>query len=392
MKNLFARRMTNVHKSFIREIMKVIGDPEIISFAGGLPNPNFFPVEAVAEATQKVLRESGRQALQYSTTEGYPPLRQFIADRYRQKYGWSVDIDEILITNGSQQGIDLVGKAFLDEGDGVIFERPGYLGAIQALQMFQPQFWPVPLRQDGPDVVLLRQTLVDHPAKLFYGVPNFQNPSGLTYSAENRPAVADALTGHDIVFLEDDPYQELRFIGQDLMPLKGYLGNRGILLGSFSKIVAPGIRLGWVYACREIMEKVIIAKQGADLHSNFLSQCIVARYLQDNSLDDHLVQVRAVYRRQRNVMIEAIEELFPPEVEVTRPEGGMFVWATLPEHVSAMELLEQATRKKVAFVPGAPSYVDGGGHNTMRLSFATCDEATIVEGITRLAGAIKKMV
>lgn len=387
MQNLFAQRMSNVHKSFIREIMKVIGQPGIISFAGGLPNPEFFPVEAA----QRVLQESGREALQYSTTEGYLPLREFIANRYRQKWGWSVDPEEILITNGSQQGVDLTGKVFLDRGDRVLFERPGYLGAIQALQMYEPEFLSVPLLEEGIALDLLRRTLEQSQVKLFYGVPNFQNPSGLTYPGWNRQEVAKLLASHNLVFLEDDPYHELRFIGQDLPPLKHYLQERGILLDSFSKIIAPGIRLGWLYASREIMEKVIIAKQGADLHSNYLAQRIVYRFLQDNDLDSHLDRVRAVYHRQRNVMLEAIKEFFPPEVQFTRPEGGMFVWVTLPEEISTLELLQHAARLKVAFVPGQPFYVDGGGHNSMRLSFATSDEATIEEGIKRLAQAIRQM-
>lgn len=391
MQNLFARRMSNVQKSFIREIMKVIGDPEVISFAGGLPNPNLFPVQAVARATQQVLQESGRDALQYSTSEGYGPLREYVVSRYQQKWGWEVDPAQIIITNGSQQGIDLTGKVFLNQGDGVLLERPGYLGAIQALTMYEPKFVSVSLQDDGIDVEQLRQTLATHPVKLFYAVPNFHNPSGLTYSSEKRQEVARTLADHNLVCLEDDPYHELRFMGQDKPPLKHYLQDQGVLLGSFSKIVSPGIRLGWVYASREIMEKVLIAKQGADLHSNYLAQRIVHRYLQDNDLEAHLAQVRDVYRRQRNVMVEAIEELFPEEVQVTRPEGGMFVWVTLPERMSALELLEHAARLKVAFVPGQPFYIDGGGHNSMRLNFSCSDEATIEEGIKRLAQAIKKL-
>ena len=391
MQTLFARRMSNVHKSFIREIMKVIGDPEVISFAGGLPNPDFFPVQAVARAAQQVLQQSGRDALQYSTTEGYQPLREYIASRYRQKWGWEVDPAQILITNGSQQGIDLVGKVFLNQGDGVLLERPGYLGAIQALMMYEPKLVAVDLQDDGIDIEQLRQTLAAHPVKLFYAVPSFQNPSGLTYSAEKRQVVAQTLADYNMVFLEDDPYHELRFMGQEKPPLKHYLQDQGILLGSFSKIISPGLRLGWVYASPEIMEKVVIAKQGADLHSNYLAQRIVHRYLQDNDLEQHLAQVRAAYRRQRNVMIEAIEELFPAEVQVTRPEGGMFVWVTLPERMSALDLLEHAARLKVAFVPGQPFYIDGGGHNSMRLNFSSSDEATIEEGIKRMAQAIKKL-
>jgi 2-aminoadipate transaminase len=390
---LFANRMGSVQKSFIREILKVTENPQVISFAGGLPNPRLFPVKEIREASVKVLDECGDTALQYSTTEGFLPLRQYLADRYLKKRGLAAGPEEILITNGSQQGLDLVGKVFLDRGDGVIIERPGYLGAIQAFSMFQPQWHSAPLLEDGVDTQVLATALQSHRIKLFYGVPNFQNPSGITYSAQNRVEAADILKQHDTVFVEDDPYGELRFIGQDLPFLKAYLGDRGILLGSFSKIIAPGLRLGWICAARKIMDKIIIAKQAADLHSNYFAQRVVHRYLVDNDIDaSHLARIRREYKKQREAMVSAIEQHFPDGVRYTKPEGGMFLWATLPEGISSLELFDSAARENVAFVPGAPFYVDGGGASTLRLNYSNSDEATIEEGIKRLGKAIKNLL
>jgi len=390
--SLFASRMGKVQKSFIREILKVTVNPEVISFAGGLPNPKLFPVKEIGEAAVKVLAEHGDSVLQYSTTEGFLPLRQYLADRYLQHRGLAVDPEEILITNGSQQGLDLIGKVFLDRGDGLAIERPGYLGAIQAFSMFEPQFHPIPLLDDGVDTESLAATLQQHRIKLFYGVPNFQNPSGITYSEKKRIEAANILRRHEAFFVEDDPYGELRFIGQDLPFLKTYLGEQGILLGSFSKIVSPGMRLGWVCAAREIMEKLIVAKQAADLHSNNFAQCVIYQFLKDNDIDGHIARIREAYKKQREAMVSAIERHFPDGVQCTRPEGGMFLWVTLPEGISSLELFEQAAREKVAFVPGAPFYTDGGGNNTLRLNYSCSDEATIEEGIARLAAVIKRLL
>jgi 2-aminoadipate transaminase len=388
MNGSFAGRMGSVQKSFIREILKVTEDPQVISFAGGLPNPKLFPVKEIGEATIKVLDESGGSVLQYSTTEGFPPLRQYLAGRYLKNRGLTVDPDEILITHGSQQGLDLIGKVFLDQGDGMAIERPGYLGAIQAFSMFQPQFHSVPLLDDGVDTAVLAATLRANRSKLFYGVPNFQNPSGITYSGQNRMDVADLLKQHDTLFVEDDPYGELRFIGKDLPSLKTHLGDRAILLGSFSKIVAPGMRLGWICAAREIMEKIIVAKQASDLHSSFFAQRVIYQYLTDNDIDSHITRIREAYKRQREAMVSAIEHHFPDGVKYTKPEGGMFLWVTLPEGISSLDLFELAARENVAFVPGAPFYVDGGGADTLRLNYSCSDEAIIEEGIGRLGEAI----
>ncbi len=391
----FADRMSCVHKSFVREILKVTEDPEVISFAGGLPNPRYFPIQEVAEAAQRVLAECGEAALQYSTTEGYLPLREMISRRYARQ-GLKVDPADIMITNGSQQGLDLLGKVFLNKGDGVIVERPTYLAAIQSFGLFEPRFLSVPLQEDGVDPEALAETLslsksdadTTH-TKLFYSVPNFQNPTGITYSEEKRRAVADGLQGRSVVFIEDNPYGDLRFMGQDKPSMRAYLGDDVVLLGSFSKIVSPGIRLGWISACPEIMEKLVIAKQAADLHSNYLCQRIVHRYLSDNDIEKHITKIRQAYGAQRDHMVRMMEECFPESVSFTRPEGGMFIWATLPERMSSLALFHEASKEKVAFVPGQAFYADGSGRNTMRLNFSNCDLEKISQGIQRLAKVIR---
>nr|CBH37490.1 conserved hypothetical protein, aminotransferase class I and II family [uncultured archaeon] len=387
---LFANRMGTTHKSFIREILKVTEDPKIISFAGGLPNPKFFPVKEIANASLKVLEGNGENVLQYSTTEGYLPLREYIAERYRKKKGLNVDSDEIVITNGSQQGLDLIGKVFLDKGDQIVIERPGYLGAIQAFSMYEPIFQSIPLLDDGIDTDLLERTFRGNRIKLFYAVPNFQNPSGITYSRQRRRDVANILKTHNAIFVEDDPYGELRFIGEDLPSIRAYLEDNTILLGSFSKIITPGLRLGWVCAKKDIKERIIVAKQASDLHSNYLSQRIVHQYLIDNDIDKHILKIRDAYKKRRDLMVSMITEYFPEEIKYTKPEGGMFLWITLPERISSSDLVDLAIKENVAFVPGNAFYVDGGGNNTLRLNFSNSDEEKIEEGIKRLANIIKK--
>lgn len=378
-----------VHRSFVREILKVTEDPEIISFAGGLPNPRYFPVQEVAQAAQKVLSECGEAALQYSTTEGYLPLREMIRERYARK-GVKVKASEILITNGSQQGLDLLSKIFLNKGDGVILERPTYLAAIQSFGFFEPKFHSIPLQEDGINLQALEKVLLKDDARLLYSVPNFQNPTGITYSQDKLKAVAEKMSGGSTVFIEDNPYGDLRFMGKDRPSMKNFLGENAVLLGSFSKIVAPGVRLGWICACEEIMEKLIIAKQALDLHSNYLCQRIVHQYLKDNDVERHIARIRKAYREQRDLMVATMEETFPESVSFTRPEGGMFLWVTLPDGVSSLDLFNRAITEKVAFVPGQAFYADGGGSNTMRLNFSNSDNDRIVEGITRLGKVLKE--
>jgi len=390
-KYLFADRMAKTHKSFIREILKVTEDPKVISFAGGLPNPKLFPVQEVIEASVKILEEDGENVLQYSTTEGYSLLREYIAERYLKKKGLKVSSDEILITNGSQQGLDLIGKVFLNREDRVVIERPGYLGAIQAFGIYEPIFEPIPLLDDGIDIDLLGEAVNSDGIKLFHTVVNFQNPSGITYSKEKRLALADIFKGRNTILVEDDPYGELRFMGEDLPSMRKYIEDNVVLLGSFSKIVSPGLRLGWVCARKDVMEKIIVAKQASDLHSSSLSQRIIFRYLIDHDIDEHILKIREAYKRQRDLMVSMIEKYFPEEIKFTKPEGGMFLWITLPESLSSLRLFDLAKKENVAFVPGNAFYIDGGGNNTLRLNFSNSDEEKIEEGIKRLARVIKKL-
>ncbi len=391
MNQLYANRTNKLHKSFIREILKVTENPQVISFAGGLPNAAYFPAKEIAQACLKVLNHDNT-ALQYSTTEGYLPLRQYIAQRYAKRHGLKIDPDTITITNGSQQGLDLIGKIFIDKGDKVIIERPGYLGAIQAFSVYEPEFQPISLLEDGIDTAELARVLKNNRIKLFHMVANFQNPSGITYSKEKRLAVADMFMGYNGILVEDDPYGELRFTGENLPSLRHYLEDNIILLGSFSKIVSPGLRLGWICASHDITEKIIIVKQASDLHSNYLAQRILYQYLADNDIDEHIFRIKQAYSKQKDRMIAAMEQYFPAEVEFTRPQGGMFLWISLPKGLSSENLFELAIQENIAFVPGKPFYVDGGGDNTLRLNFSNSDENRIEEGIKRLANIIKRFL
>jgi 2-aminoadipate transaminase len=388
----FASRIEHTPRSFIREILKVTEEPGVISFAGGLPNPGLFPVEGLLTAARDVLREDGARVLQYATTEGYRPLREYIARFYEERHHIRLSPDNILITNGSQQCLDLVGKVLIDAGDTVAIERPGYLGAIQAFSLYEPSFRGITLADDGPDPADLERVIRDHAPVMFYGVPNFQNPSGVTYSSRARKELAGIMEGSGTLYIEDDAYGELRFMGEPVPPVYSYMPDQVVLTGSFSKIIAPGLRMGWMAAPGPVFSALVTAKQATDLHSNYLTQRIIHRFLTDNDVSRHIDTIRDAYRRQRDVMVRTIEEMFPPEVTFTRPEGGMFLWATLPEEMSAMELFNRAIRDQVAFVPGDPFYTDGGGKNSMRLNFSNSDEETIVEGITRLSRLIGSMM
>lgn len=392
MENAFSDRITDVPKSFIREILKVTIDSSIISFAGGLPNRAFFPVKGLQKAAHDVFEEAGNEILQYSNSEGYLGLRQFIADRYRTQQGLEIPVEDILITTGSQQGLDLLGKTFLNEGDDLIIEEPGYLGAIQAFAMYRPRFHPVPVYEGGMDIAALARVLGERQPKLLYTVTNFQNPSGISYSDDNRRAVADLVRGRSCLIIQDDPYGDLRFSGTPKVSFKRILPTNTVLLGSFSKTVAPALRLGWLVAPPPIMDKLVIAKQAADLHTDYLAQRILYRFLCDNDIDAHIATIIHQYGKQKEAMISAIRDFFPAEVQFTNPEGGMFLWVTLPEGMSSMRLFEAAIKKKVAFVPGTPFYVDRKDSNTLRLNFSCSDEPTIVEGIKRLGESIKELL
>lgn len=376
--------MENTPRSFIREILKVTQRPEIISFAGGLPNPVLFPVNELAETAYAVIAEDGRRALQYSTTEGHLPLREWIAARYKKRFDVDVSTDEILITNGSQQCLDLIGKIFINKGSRVAIERPGYLGAIQAFAMYEPEFSPVNLTDDGPDTGMLSQVLSQDTPSLFYGVPNSQNPSGITWTAENRKRVAGVMEEYETILVEDDAYGELRFRGDPAPSMQSLIPELTVMTGSFSKIIAPGMRMGWICAPEEITRQAVTVKQGTDLHSNILSQEIIARFLNDYPVDDHISKITTEYAKQCDCMLGAMKDEFPAEITYTCPSGGMFVWATLPDGYSSTELFERALKEDVAILPGTPFYTDGGGDSTMRLNFSNSTRERIEDGISRL--------
>lgn len=382
--DLLARRIAGVPASFIREILKVTEQPGIISFAGGLPNQALFPLEAIRRASDAVLTDDGYTALQYSTTEGHTGLREWIAARYNQRFGLDIPVEQILITNGSQQALDLLGKVLLNPGDPVLLEAPGYLGAIQAFTLYEPRFVPVTLRDDGPDQEELKTALSQQAPKLFYAVPNFQNPSGISYSEACRHAVADLLRGKQTLMVEDDPYGELRYRGNETTSFKQLLPEQTILLGSFSKTVLPSFRLGWIVAQPWLMEKLVIAKQSADLHSSGFTQRVLHRYLCDYDYDTHLQTLIESYGEQQRAMLDAIRRYFPATVKHTEPEGGMFIWATLPEELSSMALLEKALEQQVAFVPGHPFYINKSDSNTLRLNYTNASMEMIEQGIARL--------
>lgn len=377
--------------SFVRGILKAASDPGVISFAGGLPNPISFPQEELFESMERIVKTYGSNVFQYSVTAGLPELRQYIADRYNRVFGLNLTIDHILITTGSQQALDLIGKVLLDKGDGVIVEKPTYLAAIQAFSMHQPVFYPVELTEEGMDPEQLVDAL-QNPVKFIYAIPDFQNPTGLTYSARNRERICEILKDRDVVLVEDDPYGELRFDGERLPYIgAGKLPN-SILLGTFSKIITPGMRTGFLISeNKELLRYISIAKEASDLHTNIFSQYLLWDYLANNDLEAHIAKIKALYQKQAQAMMDAMDRYFPSTVKYTKPHGGMFLWVTLPEGVSAMSLFPKALERKVAFVPGDPFYIGIKNANTMRLNYTNADCETIEEGIRRLGDLLKAL-
>lgn len=383
----FSRRLTHAPPSFLEELFRVSSDPAIISFAGGLPSSALIDCAGIAQAAREVMDEEARSALQYTTTDGYLPLREYIAERYRKRLGIAASASMIQIVNGSQQSLDLFAKIFLDAGDHVGMERPGYLGAIEAFSLYEPVIHTVPLEDDGPDLPAFSRLVQEKQPKFFYGIPNSQNPSGRTYSQENRKALAEILRGTGTVFYEDDAFGELFFDGRPRLPVKHYLPDQTVISGSFSKTVAPGMRIGWLYAPEEILARFNVVKQAADLHSNFLCQKILHRYLTTHDLDEHIRRITTVYRQKCRVMCDLFDDLLP-EVSHTTPEGGMFLFATLSEGISSRAVFDAGVQEGVAVLPGMPFYVDGGGTDTIRLNFSSAPEEDIIEGMHRLARVI----
>lgn len=385
----YAKRMSQIKASEIREILKLTLRPEIISFAGGLPAPELFPVEAMKAVSIQVLEKQGQEALQYSTTEGYDPLRTHIAKRMEDR-GIPTTKDDILITSGSQQGLDFSGKIFLDPEDAVIVESPSYLGAINAFKAYECRFIEVKTDENGMDITDLEEKIKSGDRiKMIYVIPDFQNPSGRTWSLERRKKLIEIANRYDLPIVEDNPYGELRFEGEAMPPIKSLdTEGRVIYLGTFSKTFSPGLRIGWVMASPEVLNKYIQIKQGADLQTNTMSQRELALFLDQYDLDEHIEKIIAVYRRRRDLMFKTMEESFPEGVEWTHPEGGLFLWVTLPEHMNTKELMEKAVERKVAFVPGGSFFPNGGVHNTMRINYSTMPDDKIVEGIRRLGSVI----
>ncbi len=391
MKELLSEGIRSTPASFVRGILKVAADPSIISFAGGLPNPISFPQDALSESMQRIVKDYGSKVFQYSLTAGLPELRRYIAQRYKAKHGLDITEDEIVITTGSQQALDLIAKVLLDRGDGVVVENPTYLAAIQAFSMSMPKFYPVELTDEGMDVDGLRRAL-ENDVKFVYAIPNFQNPTGLTYSAACRERVFSALDERDTVLIEDDPYGELMFGGKRLPYIGAGRLKNSILLGTFSKTCTPGMRTGYI-VCKnaELMKHISVAKEASDLHTNIFSQYLIYDYLTHNDYDAHISRITELYRKQADAMISAMRKYFPTTVGYTEPRGGMFLWVTLPDGMSAMSLFPKALENKVAFVPGDPFYVDRKDANTMRLNFTNADCATIEEGIRRLGAILKSL-
>jgi len=387
----FSNRIKKTPSSFIREILKVIQNPEIISFAGGLPNPISFPQEELKKSMERITSQFGDKIYQYSTTSGLDSLREYIVERYKKIWNMNITIDNVIITTGSQQALDLLGKVFLNEGDKVMVEKPSYLGLLQAFCSYEANFVQTQLDDDGLNIEELKRTLKEHKPKLAYLIPNFQNPTGLTYSKENREQIFETIKDEDMLLIQDDPYGELRFTDDERIQ---YIGlnqtDKNIYLGSFSKIVTPGMRLGYIIAHKDIIKMVETAKQAADLHSNIFGQYLISDYLHNNDLDKHIEKIKKLYKSQSDAMVLAMQKYFPKNVKFTIPKGGMFTWATLPEGKSAIELFNKAIKKNVAFVPGDPFYVDLKNVNTLRLNYTNATSERIDEGIKRLADAMNE--
>jgi 2-aminoadipate transaminase len=388
----FATRVDLLKASEIREILKITARPEVISFAGGLPAPEVFPVQELKQAAIRVLEEAGSQALQYSTTEGYEPLRRLISQRIAAKFAVKVGPENILITNGSQQVLDFAGKLFLDPGDVVLCESPTYLAAISAFRAYQPGFVEVPTDDDGMIIdELARILLTTERVKLIYVVPDFQNPTGRTWSLERRRQFATLIQEHEVPVVEDNPYGELRFEGQIPPSIKSFdTTGLVIFVSTFSKIFCPGMRIGWVAAAANFFEKFVLIKQGTDLHTSSISQREIAKYCELFDLDAHVGKIIEVYRKRRDTMMEAIDGLFPAGIRHTYPQGGLFTWVELPEGYNAVELLKKCLERNVAFVPGDSFFPNSRVKNTLRLNYSNMPEDRIREGIGRLAQVIKE--
>jgi 2-aminoadipate transaminase len=398
----FAQRTERMKSSVIRELLKLVEDPDMISFAGGMPAPELFPREELEQATIRVLREQSHLALQYGATEGCRPLREMLV-RHMARYGIEVGPENVLVTTGSQQALDLVGKLLLNPGDRVATEEPTYLGALQAFTAYQAEYLPVPIDDDGMRVDLLEEALRAAP-KFVYVLPNFQNPGGVTLSLARRQRLVELAAHYGTPIVEDDPYGQLRYEGTHLPPLVkldadlhagrggGRLRGAVLYLGTLSKTLAPGLRIGWVVAPAEIVAKLAQMKQGADLHTSTFAQMVAYETAREGFLDRHVRRLREAYRARRDAMLAALARHSPPGVRWTRPQGGLFLWVTLPSSLDADTVLADALAAKVAFVPGSSFHPRGGGAATLRLNFSYCAPELIEEGIRRLGAVLGRQL
>ena len=384
MKWQMAARTEKMNPSVIREILKVTEKPGIISFAGGLPSPKTFPIAAFAAACAKVLREDGQAALQYAASEGFAPLREMVATMLP----WDVDPAQVLITTGSQQGLDLIAKVLIDGGSRVLVETPTYLGALQAFTPMEPDIMSVDCDDEGVDLADLSSKAAG--ARFFYVLPNFQNPTGRTMTEARRAALSAEAARLGLPLVEDNPYGDLWFDRPPPLPLTARNPDGCVYLGSFSKVLAPGLRLGFMVAPKSLYPKLLQAKQAADLHSPGFNQRMVAEVMKDGFLDRHVPTIRALYKSQQGAMLAALEREMPEDVSWNKPDGGMFLWARLPQGMRAVELLPKAVAKNVAFVPGAAFYADKADERSLRLSFVTASVQQINTGVAALAAAIRE--
>ena len=385
-------RKPDFQGEFVDAMLKAATAPELISFGGGLPNPISFPVEEMEKAVSKVLEENGVCALQYSTTAGYEPLRKFIAERYK-KIGADVSADEIVITNGSQQALDMFAAVLTNPGDEILLERPSYLAALQTFHLYDPKVLTVELTDKGVNCDELAKILKEHTPKFFYAIPNFQNPTGLTYSRETRERAAELIKNSNMLLLEDNPYGELRFRGEGGYSFSHYLGEQCCMMGTFSKTVSPGMRIGWI-ACKnkQLMQKLMAYKQVMDLHTNIFCQMVLAQYLADNDLDAHMTKIKDLYQHQADVMMACMDKYLPKGVTYTKPEGGMFIWATMPEGVLAVDVQNAALKQGVLVTAGDPFYEKDRGVRTMRLNYSNSTDEKLEKGMQILGDVIRKLM
>ncbi|PWW28978.1 2-aminoadipate transaminase [Cytobacillus oceanisediminis] len=391
MEHKFAERARFVTSSETREILKVTERPEVISFAGGLPAPELFPVDPLKDACSAVLNEEGAAALQYSTTEGYIPLRDAICQRMKMA-GIDSSLENVLITSGSQQAIDLTGRLFINEGDTIICESPTYLAAINVFKSYKAQFIEVAMDDDGMLMEELEKRLQEHPnAKFIYTIPDFQNPTGRTLKLGRRKRMIELANQYDVLIVEDNPYGAVRFAGKELPPVKHFdTEGRVIYLSTFSKIFTPGLRLGWICADPFFIDKYVAFKQTADLHTDSFAQRITAKYMELYDIEEHIHKIKAVYKERCTAMLSCIEEFFPNSISYSKPEGGLFIWVELPEGIDSAHIFTECLKNNVACVPGASFFPNGTQTNTLRLNYSNMPKEKIIEGMKRMGEVLHR--